>query len=103
MLKGVPPLVYVNRTAVAKSDGINQRFVLHRQPNGHRRIVTKLDGIDETLGRELLVTIPVQDQVAKVLAKKDFAPSPDFEDGTLGFEELVLALAKAHVNDQRIE
>src|SRR6266571_5697009 len=41
--KVVPHLVFVDKTAVAKSDGINQRFVLHRQPNGRRRIVTKLD------------------------------------------------------------
>ena len=98
----VPHLVFANKRAPAQSDGINQRFVLHRQPNGRRVIFTKLDDADETLGRELLIAVPMADQVGKVLAKRDFALSPDFEGGSLGFEELALSLAAAHADDRRI-
>lgn len=101
--KVVPHLILVDKTGVSKDAAINQRFVLHRLPNGRPWTAATLEGTDETLGRELLVTVPVLDAVERVLAKKDFALSPDFERGALDFEQLVQSLAVATADDLRID
>lgn len=97
-----PHLLFVNKVGVAESDGINQRFLLYRNPDGRRRVDLRLAGTDSTLGRGLLCAIPVEAEVAKVLAKEDFAAAPDFEGGSLTFEELAVHLAKAYESDQRL-
>jgi hypothetical protein len=100
--KIIPYLYFVDKTGVAKQDAINQRFVLYRNPDGRRKVVSNLDGTDATLGRELMRPVPVTEAVEKVLAKKDYAVSPDFDGGTLTFEELALSLATSYESDQKI-
>ncbi len=90
----IAPFLYlVNKKVEASVEGLNQNFMIKRSPSGHPKVETKKHLKPDELGQELLIKIPVADEVDFILALKH-------EDKT--FSKWVEHLASCYEKDERI-
>jgi hypothetical protein len=87
-------LYLVNKTVEATVEGLNQNFLLTRTPNGRPQVKVKKVLDSKELGTELLIKVPVDEEVAFIHGLKHDDKS---------FEDWVLDLASNYSADTKIK
>ncbi len=87
-------LYLVNKTVEASVEGLNQNFLLLRSPTGRPQVQVKKALTGDELGQELLIKVPVDEEVTFIHGLK-------YEGKT--FEEWVTHLASHYESDTKIQ
>ncbi len=86
-------LYLINKRVEASVEGLNQNFMLRRLPNGRPGVEVKKQLAGPELGTEVLVKVPVAEEVTHIHSLR--------QDGK-SFSELVEHLATSYIQDKRI-
>jgi len=89
-------LLLPDKNKACPTDGLHQKFKITRLENGRKTVVLKGQLTDEEMIEKILIPVKVNKAV-EALNKLTF----DLADQTLGFQEMVDALAEAYQQDQK--
>ncbi|HUV06688.1 MAG TPA: DUF2779 domain-containing protein [Spirochaetia bacterium] len=89
-------LLLAEKGAKASVDGLNQRFLIYRDRNGRTRIRVRKGTTKKSLGRPILIRVPVDDIVARIHDGTDGQDIPE------PFPGWVARLAERYRRDEKI-
>lgn len=91
-----PHLMLVNKSVIAETDGLHQKFLLRRDHNGYAQVELTDAIIPEDLKPALLTKIDVSGECEEILVA-----APDIDDG-LSFTERINLYAASYTQDKRL-